>query len=147
MSEGERFEKAWVITDGQIRCLTGDLWQEGEMLMLYRDRRLTGAIHGEWAPTLDGARALLLARCEAQATALRRGAAEYEAQAARLRRALTVRGHRVRGGVRGARPLTATRPPVSNSEIGLPLPAVDVRPATAATAHDPASAHPITSTA
>lgn len=51
--------------------------------MFYRDRRLTGAIHGEWAPTLDGARALLLARCEAQATALRRGAAEYEAQAAR----------------------------------------------------------------
>lgn len=46
-----------------------------------------------------------------------------------------------------ARPLTSTRSPVSNSEIGTPLPAVDVRPAPAETAHDPASAHPITSTA
>lgn len=37
------------------------------------------------------------------------------------------------------RPLTPAPLPVSNAAIGLPLPAVDVRPAPAETAHDPAS--------
>jgi len=46
-----------------------------------------------------------------------------------------------------ARALDTRRVPVSNAAIGTPLPAVDVRPARADTAHDPASARPVTSTA
>lgn len=43
-----------------------------------------------------------------------------------------------------ARALDSRRDQRSNSETGTPLPAVDVRPARADTAHDPASARPVT---
>lgn len=58
-------------------------------------------------------------------------AVQAERTSAEVRRALA--------RVYGRSPLTSTRPPVSNAAIGLPLPAVDVRPATAGQAHDPAS--------
>jgi len=58
-------------------------------------------------------------------------AGQAERTSAEVRRALA--------RVYGRSPLTSTRPPVSNAAIGLPLPAVDVRPATAGQAHDPAS--------
>lgn len=58
-------------------------------------------------------------------------AVQAERTSAEVRRALA--------RVYGRSPLTSTRPPVSNAAIGLPLPAVDVRPAIAGQAHDPAS--------